>query len=919
MSDNNSELNIIICQQCNGRGKIQNGICHDCEGIGFGAWHQGVFLYWQYPMSFLLLWQQKLERIVKKIIKIGLGVLAFVGVASLAFYLYAILTVPNFNIQYLFIWRYYQDLLLIFWVSLAGDMYLIYRHNRELEAIVRVKKKVYSEYDVSVAPPKNWQEIKKLKRHEKLNVAKVLTPEARLTVENAWFFSRKIKCVLAEPIHLLVASLNSKKTSIIFARLGIDGQVLGEKIKSALARLPSGPPEEIISTEFVKSLFVAYIHAYENNFPTIDVPSLLVGLASQKTYAFDVLFDLEIDDQKLENVVAWLQINEKLYKRSLKLKSAAKFKPKSGMDRAMTAVATPFLNRFSQDLTQMARGGYLEPCVARNDEIAEIFRIMQSGVQNVLMVGSMGVGTSSIINGIAQMMVEEDVPPILKDKRLVSLNVSSLIAGAGAVGEIEQRLQIIASEISRAGNIILFIDNIHNMVGVSSAAGGGALDISEQLAEFIAQRYFLAFAITTPQEYVSTIERSSLVSVFTSVRINEMSTNQAIRVIESKVGVIEYKNNVYFSYDAIAKAVDLSDHYIHDSYLPSKAIKIIEEVAVYVKNKKGAKAMVEAEDVAQIISHKVGIPATKITKSEQEKLLNLEDEIHHRVIGQNEAVQVVASALRRARAELRDMDRPIANFLFLGPTGVGKTELAKTVAEVYFGHEDNMIRIDMSEYQEKSSINRLIGVAGSGTGGYLTEAVRKKPFALVLLDELEKAHKDILNIFLQVMDDGRLTDATGRTIDFTNTIIIATSNAGTQYVQDALKEGIDLETIKRQLMNEHLRTYYRPEFLNRFDSIVLFKPLTLDEIEQITVLMLRKVQKRLEAKGIILQASEEAVRELASIGFDPVFGARPLRRTIQEKVDDALSKYLISGKISRRDVVVLDKGGQIRIEKAEKF
>ena len=359
-------------------------------------------------------------------------------------------------------------------------------------------------------------------------------------------------------------------------------------------------------------------------------------------------------------------------------------------------------------------------------------------------------------------------------------------------------------------------------------------------------------------------------------------------------------------------------HVIGEAFKKHKAIILLEETATAVRQEKGKNSLVSGEDVAGVIAHKTGIPLTQITQSETEKLLNLEPLIHQRMVDQEEAVNLVASALRRARAELRDTKRPIVNLLFLGPTGVGKTELAKTVAQIYFGSEDKMIRLDMSEYQLKENLNRLIG-SGNEERGILTEAVRKSPFALVLLDEIEKAHPDILNLFLQVMDDGRLTDALGRTVDFGHTIIIATSNAGTQFIQDNLRSGKTLEEVKNQLLLSELKQHFKPEFLNRFDGIVVFKPLSQADIEKITYLMLAKVKKRLADKGISLEVTEAAVKELAKIGFDPAFGARPLRRAIQERVDSALANYLLTGKIGPRDKVILEEGGGLRIEKARKF
>ncbi|MDP3245072.1 MAG: AAA family ATPase, partial [bacterium] len=400
--------------------------------------------------------------------------------------------------------------------------------------------------------------------------------------------------------------------------------------------------------------------------------------------------------------------------------------------------------------------------------------------------------------------------------------------------------------------------------------------------------------------------------------IAEPEINEAIKILEAKAGLIEYQTKIYFSYDALEKAVVLSDRLMHDKFLPQKAMEIIQEAAVLVKNKHGSRKMITGEDVAQIITEKTKVPVTSITQGEAEKLMNLEKIMHQRIIGQDEAIKLVAAALRRSRAELRDNKRPIANFLFLGPTGVGKTETAKAVAESYFGGEDRMIRLDMSEYQEKDSVYRLLGAPGEA-GGLLTEPVRKSPFSLLLLDEIEKAHPDILNIFLQVTDDGRVTDATGRVIDFTNVILIATSNAGTSYIQEAIKQGKAMESIKKDLIERELKGVFRPEFLNRFDAVVVFKPLEEKEILQIAKLILGKIAKQMEAKGIFLQTTDAAAEELAHAGFDPIFGARPLRRVIQEKVQDALANFLLTKKVSRRDVVILEKGGVIRVEKARKL
>jgi ATP-dependent Clp protease ATP-binding subunit ClpC len=398
------------------------------------------------------------------------------------------------------------------------------------------------------------------------------------------------------------------------------------------------------------------------------------------------------------------------------------------------------------------------------------------------------------------------------------------------------------------------------------------------------------------------------------VDVPEMEENQAIQVVESKVGGIEYEQNVFFSYDAIENCVKLSSRFLRDQKLPESAVDLCTEVASFVKSTRGEHQLVTKNDVASVIGQKTGVPVTSITQDESSKLLKLEEEMHKRVVGQGEAVSLVANALRRARAEIRSTKRPIANFLFLGPTGVGKTELAKTIAEVYFGGENRMVRLDMSEYQDVGSIYRLIGQPGQQGTGSLTEAVRQKPFSLVLLDEMEKAHPQILDLFLQVFDDGRLTDSTGRVIDFTNTIIIATSNAGTRYVQEQLNAGVALDMIREKLMRTELKDHFRPEFLNRFDGIVLFHALNREDTKVIASYMLKRIAKDLDARGIGFRVEESGLEHLAEVGFDPEFGARPMRRAIQDLVENKLAEMILQRQVDRRDTVVLS-GTELRVEK----
>jgi ATP-dependent Clp protease ATP-binding subunit ClpA len=458
--------------------------------------------------------------------------------------------------------------------------------------------------------------------------------------------------------------------------------------------------------------------------------------------------------------------------------------------------------------------------------------------------------------------------------------------------------------------------------GIEALSGGGIggpMDLAEAFASELDRGYLRVLATTTPQAWTSFIERRSLGAKMAQVRVAEMEPSDAIRVLMARAGGIEYQNHVFFSYASVERAVNLAGRYLQDRQLPESAIDVAREAAVFARKERGEQTFVSAEDVAKIIHDRTNIPVSAVSEDESEKLLKLEERLHGRVIGQDAAVVAVSQAMRRARAEMRSGNRPIANFLFLGPTGVGKTELSKALAAEYFGSEEAMIRLDMSEYQDQGSIARVIGAPGDARGGLLTEAVRRQPFAIVLLDELEKAHPDILTLFLQVMDDGRLTDGIGRTIDFTNVVLIATSNAGTSFIQEQVSQGASLESIKTHLLERELKGIFRPEFLNRFDGVIVFKPLSLEDVTHIARLLLKGVAKRLEEKGIGFRAEEAAVQELARAGYDPLFGARPLRRVIQERIDNALADLILRKEVNRKDTVILGESGALQVEKTMRF
>lgn len=511
-------------------------------------------------------------------------------------------------------------------------------------------------------------------------------------------------------------------------------------------------------------------------------------------------------------------------------------------------------------------------------------------------------------------MVLENVPEAFQDKRLIEIDIPHLLGGL-TPDAAEQRLLQVVVEVSRARNIILYIKDIEKIMGITSGQEG-SLDMASVLADAISRGLVYCLASVTNDNFQKYIEKSLLGSLMARIEIKEPDVNTAIRMVESKVPLIESKYGVYFSYNSLAEVVNLTARYMHDTFLPGKAISVLESVAVVVSRKENK--TVDREAIATVITDLTHIPVTKLTQDESQNLLNLEEKIHGRVIGQDEAVKMVASALRRARVELRESKRPIANFLFLGPTGVGKTELAKAVSEVYFGREDYMIRVDMSEYQNSDSVNKMIG-SPEGVAGYLTEAVRKMPFSLILLDEVEKAHPDILNLFLQVMDDGRLTDGQGKTIDFTSSIIIATSNVGSSLIQQTVREGKDFAAIKDQLINTELVKAMRPELINRFDGVIIFKPLDKEAMTAITKLLMTKIQHRIEEKGYSFAISDTVIDQLANLGFNPEFGARPLRRLLQEKIDDGIATKLLEGGVERRDTIMVNNDLSISVKKAEEI
>ncbi|MEV2914337.1 ATP-dependent protease ATP-binding subunit ClpC [Paenibacillus larvae] len=650
---------------------------------------------------------------------------------------------------------------------------------------------------------------------------------------------------------------------------------------------------------------------------------------------------------------------------------------------------TPTLDSLARDLTAIAREGNLDPVIGRSKEIERVIQVLSRRTKNnPVLIGEPGVGKTAIAEGLAQRIINNEIPETLKNKRVMTLDMGSVVAGTKYRGEFEDRLKKIMDEIRQAGNIVLFIDELHTLIGAGGAEG--AIDASNILKPALARGELQCIGATTLDEYRKYIEKdAALERRFQPITVDQPSVEDAIQILHGLRDRYEAHHRVKITDESIEEAVKLSDRYITDRFLPDKAIDLIDEASSKVrlrsytvppslkelehkleeirrekdsavqsqefekaaslrdteqklreelestknewKQKQGSMdTEVTAEDIAEVVASWTGIPVRKLAEEETERLLKMESILHSRVIGQEEAVKAVSRAIRRARAGLKDPKRPMGSFIFLGPTGVGKTELARALAESLFGDENAVIRIDMSEYMEKHSTSRLVGAppgyVGYEEGGQLTEKVRRKPYSVVLLDEIEKAHPEVFNILLQVLEDGRLTDSKGRTVDFRNTLIIMTSNVGAETIKKSSTLGFtvvadaekDYNYMKDKVMDE-LKKSFRPEFLNRIDEIIVFHSLDEKHIAQIVTLMAEDLRKRLKEQDVDFGLTDRAVKFLAKEGFDPTYGARPLRRAIQKHIEDRLSEELLKGNINKGDSLTIDEqGGELVVLHNEK-
>ncbi|MDO8584254.1 MAG: ATP-dependent Clp protease ATP-binding subunit [bacterium] len=891
----NVEPELIVCRVCNGDPRASLS-CRECRGRQVTLKDEDGYAVWGEHLDGFVFQFRRTRSIINAVVNLAIGLLAFVGVFAFGFTLVRLMNFSApLSASFWTAGYWYVNLL---WLGLVLFCFLYFR--------IRA-------YGMQVKTLPHWGELKHKDRvpsagqdeRHAMDISIYFQKPAWTLLEQAFHVAEKLDQVEVEPVHLFAAALGSSAGGIFSTRLGMDFAKVKEGMLVIMRKGQTGTPT-LFSLEAKKILLLAYHTAKQNGRRSVGTIELFLQSFLADKSLQDTFDGAGYPLKHVMRVADWIRMQEQLKEEYDRFRLLAQFKPKGSMNRSMTAQQTPLLNQYSEDLTELARNGYVPALVGRQQEMEELMRAIESGKRAVAVIGEPGVGKRAMLEGLARRMVEEDVPGILADRRLVSVQLPQLISG----GDPMERLLGILLEVGMSGNIVLVLEGIEALVGNGL---GGTLDLAEALATELDKGYLLVIGTTTEQTWTAYLERRSLGPKFAKVLLQEMNEDDAMAILMAKTGSIEYQNSVFFSYAALEKTVELSGRYIRDLHLPESALEIAKESAVQARKKHGDGEFVTAEDVATVIHEKTRIPVEAVTRDESEKLLNLEDRLHKRVIGQDEAVIAVASAIRRARAEMREGKRPIANFLFLGPTGVGKTELAKAVAAEYFGSETAMVRLDMSEYQDPSAAYRVIGAPGDQRGGLLTEAVRKMPFSIVLLDELEKAHPDVLTLFLQVMDDGRLTDGVGRTVDFTNVVLIATSNAGTNFIQDQVRDNVPTEQIKTALLERELKGIFRPEFLNRFDGIIVFKPLTLDDVTQIAWLMINGITKRLEEKGIAFRAEDAAVEELAQAGFDPLFGARPLRRVIQERVDNGLADLLLKNAVHRRDTVTLMPGGKLEV------
>jgi ATP-dependent Clp protease ATP-binding subunit ClpC len=752
--------------------------------------------------------------------------------------------------------------------------------------------------------------------------------------------------------HLLYAALQDDVVRHVLGQVDADPDAIAAQIEEEADKAERTDVSPSLTPDAKAALMAAYEESRELGSSYVGPEHVLLALArDEESWAGQLLQRFGLSHTKLRGAV---------------IRGIEAGAPKETSQ-------TPRLDEFGRDLTAEAREGKLDPVIGRADEIEQTIEILSRRTKNnPALLGEPGVGKTAIVEGIAQRIVNDEVPETLTGRRVIALDLAGMIAGTKYRGEFEERLKTVIDEISDASeDLILFIDELHTVVGAGAAEG--SMDASNMLKPKLARGELHLIGATTLDEYRKNVEADpALERRFQPVFVREPTVEETIEILHGLKDRYEAFHRVRITDEAIVAAAELSDRYIRDRFLPDKAIDLIDQAGARVRlrtktkdddtrsleedlrrlarerdqatsaedydragdlkdriearqgeleGRRGERQRapeVTVDDIAEIVSRATGIPVSQLSTEERQRLMHLEQELHGRIVGQDEAVRAVAEAVRRSRAGLGDPNRPIGSFLFLGPTGVGKTELARALAEALFGSEDLMVRFDMSEFQERHTVSRLVGAppgyVGYDEAGQLTEQVRRRPYSVLLFDEIEKAHADVFNILLQILDDGRLTDAQGRTVDFKNAVVIMTSNLGADRIQQYARQGGDFDRLQDDLMDV-LRHSFRPEFINRIDEIIVFRTLTDEQLREITTMLLDRLVRRMRAQRIELEFTDDAVELLAREGFDPEFGARPLRRTIQRLVENELSRMVLDGSAGEGDKISVDaQDGELRFE-----
>ncbi len=811
------------------------------------------------------------------------------------------------------------------------------------------------------------------------------TERARQVVVLAQEEARTLKHNYIGTEHILLGLLREEEG--LAARVLESLDITVERVRAQVVRIV-GSGEEVTSGQIPftprakKVLELALREALSLGHNYIGTEHILLGLVRENEgVAARILLDFDADSEKIRNEVIRMLSGPSGRRQGQGAGAPGAAAGAGSGGGAEGKKSSKLLDQFGRNLTKLAAEGKLDPCVGRETEIERIMQILSRRTKNnPVLIGEPGVGKTAVVEGLAQRITNADVPELLKNKQIYTLDLAALVAGSKYRGEFEERLKKVMKEITQRGDIILFIDELHNLVGAGAAEG--AIDAASILKPALARGELQTIGATTLDEYRKYLERdSALERRFQQIRVEEPSIDQTVEILQGLRDRYEQHHKVQITDDALRAAAELADRYISDRFLPDKAIDLIDEAASRMRiksmtsppanreleeeiettrrekesaieaqefekaaalrdqerkltNRKreleeeweagesGDRPAIGEEEIAEIVSMWTGIPVFKLTEAETQKLMRMEEELHKRVIGQHPAIEVISKAIRRSRAGLKDPKRPTGSFIFLGPSGVGKTELARTLAEFLFGDEDAMVRIDMSEYMEKHAVSRLVGsppgYIGYDEGGQLTEAVRRKPYCVLLLDEIEKAHPDVFNILLQILEDGRLTDAQGRTVDFRHAIVIMTSNIGAQEIARNTplgfavsddETGITYEDMKNRIMGE-LKKAFRPEFLNRIDDVIVFHKLGKDEIRQIVELLLLRIRETMAERELQLELTDPAKEMLVEKGWDPAMGARPLRRAIQRYIEDPLADFVLREQVIPGATVVVNPAAE---------